>query len=111
MEIVLKDLKEDKYERKIIPNAYQGYQLSMQTPRGAFIKSDNIQFEDVPIVAPNGDLLVPKMNFRIQPGEHIMVIGPNGCGKSSLFRIIGNLWPHFEGTVHMPSYGDIMYVP
>lgn len=112
MENVLRDLKNDKYERPIVPNAYGNFTDSKKTTRGDFKISDQeIKFDKVPIVTPNGDLLVPALDFTIARGTHVMIAGPNGCGKSSLFRIIANMWPHFDGTVTMPNYGDIMYVP
>jgi hypothetical protein len=33
--------------------------------KGNIIVSDNIGFKDVPILSPNGDVLVEKMNFEI----------------------------------------------
>jgi ATP-binding cassette subfamily D (ALD) long-chain fatty acid import protein len=73
--------------------------------------SDQIVFKDVPILSPNGDVLIEKMTFEISPGMHLMISGPNGCGKSSLFRILGELWPATGGSVHKPPVDKIFYIP
>ena len=51
------------------------------------------------------------MDFKIEPGMHTMISGPNGCGKSALFRVLGQLWPLSGGKLEKPSANDIFYIP
>lgn len=79
--------------------------------KGQIVRSDKIIFDQVPILSPNGDILIPAIDFTIEPGMNLLITGPNGCGKSSLFRILGELWPIIGGKLHKPSADMIFYIP
>ncbi|GMF33765.1 unnamed protein product [Phytophthora fragariaefolia] len=70
-----------------------------------------IEFEDVPLVTPNGEVLVPSLNLKIKTGMNVVVAGPNGCGKSSLFRVLGELWPLRGGKLTKPQRNGLFYIP
>jgi ATP-binding cassette subfamily D (ALD) long-chain fatty acid import protein len=108
---VMDDISAGHYEKRLVSSASASSNASILGGRGTVIESPDIQFINVPIVSPNGDILVRALNFSVAPSQHLLIVGPNGCGKSSLFRILGGLWPVYGGTVHKPPYSDIFYIP
>jgi ATP-binding cassette, subfamily D (ALD), peroxisomal long-chain fatty acid import protein len=108
---VMEDVAAGHFEKKLVSSASTEENAALLRGRGQVEEGEAIEFIDVPIVSPNGDILVKKLTFSIQPGDHLLIVGPNGCGKSSLFRILGGLWPVYGGSVKKPKFEDIFYIP
>lgn len=108
---VIDDIQAGHFEKKLVSSANTKENAAVLQGRGKATEGEDIEFIDVPIVSPNGDILVRALSFSVKPGDHLLIVGPNGCGKSSLFRILGGLWPVYGGTVRKPPFEDIFYIP
>jgi ATPase subunit of ABC transporter with duplicated ATPase domains len=64
---------------------------------------------DLAYAHPGGDLLFTGVGFRVSPGDHVGVVGANGVGKSTLFRIIAGELPPEEGELSVG--GRVAYMP
>uniref|UniRef100_A0A8C5HYV9 ABC transporter domain-containing protein n=1 Tax=Gouania willdenowi TaxID=441366 RepID=A0A8C5HYV9_GOUWI len=108
---VLKELNAGKYERTMV--SQQEKEKPLLVPgSGQIINRDNlIKFDHTPLATPNGDILIRDLTFEVSSGTNVLVCGPNGCGKSSLFRVLGELWPLFGGSLTKPERGKLFYVP
>ncbi|PYH44817.1 uncharacterized protein BP01DRAFT_374219 [Aspergillus saccharolyticus JOP 1030-1] len=80
---------------------------------------DGVRLEQVPIVAPSlyprgGDELLESLSFVVHSGDHLLISGPNGVGKSAIARVAAGVWPVYRGLVSRPrGFGldGIMFLP
>lgn len=77
-------------------------------------QSDIIEFENVTLYSPRSKLIVREFNLKINQGNNVAFVGPNGSGKTSLLRALASLWPCNEGKVRVPRVQlgkDIIFLP
>ena len=62
-----------------------------------------ISFDEVTIVSPAGIELVNQLTVDVVVGRNLLVRGPNGVGKTSMFRAMQQLWPTTAGAISVPA--------
>jgi putative ATP-binding cassette transporter len=71
----------------------------------------SITINDLLVRLPNGKPLLAADNIEIKPGDNVLVTGPSGTGKSTLFRVIAGIWPFGRGAVRVPAGARVMVMP
>ncbi|MBV9597429.1 MAG: ABC transporter ATP-binding protein/permease [Chloroflexi bacterium] len=63
------------------------------------------------LALPDGRVIVPHLSLAVEPGERVMISGPTGVGKSTLFRALAGIWPFGQGEVHVPREARLLFLP
>ncbi len=80
------------------PNIRSG-QDALYAPRP--IKA-GFEFRDVSFRYPGSARLILKnLNFRLEPGEHVALVGGNGQGKTTLVKLLARLYDPTGGAIYL----------
>ena len=58
-----------------------------------------LSIDNLKLRLPDGRILLNNLTMTVSPGERLLVRGPSGVGKSTLFRAIAGIWPFGSGTI------------
>lgn len=59
----------------------------------------DISVKDLKKAYSQGENILDGLSFDVQAGEHIGILGKNGCGKTTLFRILSGEISEDDGTI------------
>jgi vitamin B12/bleomycin/antimicrobial peptide transport system ATP-binding/permease protein len=81
---------------------------------GILVSSENtseLLVENLHLGLPDGRVLLNHLTTTIPPGERLLVRGPSGVGKSTLFRAIAGIWPFGSGKIRVPGNARKLFLP
>ena len=74
--------------------------MALPAPRGLLTVEQLVAGAPVPPGQPSVPIL-KGLQFALQPGESLAVIGPSAAGKTTLARMLVGLWPAIGGKVRL----------
>ncbi len=61
--------------------------------------------------AKDGKVLLNALNVQIPQGRRLLILGPDGIGKTALARATAGIWPTGEGRIIRPPQESMLFLP
>ena len=74
-------------------------------------EATTVMVDDVEVNLPSGAPLVAAHDIVLPKDEAVLVTGPTGSGKSTLFRAMAGVWPFGRGSVTVPAGARVVVLP
>jgi vitamin B12/bleomycin/antimicrobial peptide transport system ATP-binding/permease protein len=73
--------------------------------------AQTLSLEGLHLELPQGRTLLQAGTLELKPGEHVLVTGATGSGKSTLFRALAGIWPYWKGRISLPKGARLLFLP
>ena len=70
-----------------------------------------VEIRNLTVAKPGDQTLVEPFTITLKPGDHMVISGKEGSGKTTLFRALSGIWPHGAGGVAVFSPDRPMCMP
>ncbi|MEJ1960916.1 MAG: ABC transporter ATP-binding protein/permease [Gammaproteobacteria bacterium] len=70
-----------------------------------------MRIEELHVDSSVGAEMFKERDVVINAGEHVLICGAPGEGKTPLFRALAGLWPWGSGRITLPKGEQILYLP
>jgi vitamin B12/bleomycin/antimicrobial peptide transport system ATP-binding/permease protein len=70
-----------------------------------------LTLDEVLLWLPSKEPIVAAEHVSVPAGDSVLVIGPTGSGKSTLFRAIAGIWPFGSGAIGVPAEARLFVLP
>jgi vitamin B12/bleomycin/antimicrobial peptide transport system ATP-binding/permease protein len=71
----------------------------------------DVRAEHVDLQMPGGGTILSDTSISIARGERVLISGPTGVGKSTLFRALAGIWPFGAGQIQVPKHAHLLFLP
>lgn len=70
-----------------------------------------VRTQDLRLALPDGRVILPRAELSVQSGQRVLISGPTGSGKSTLFRALAGIWPFGSGQIQVPRTARVLFLP
>ena len=90
----------------------QSIQLNLQRMPSTNGGNVLMQINKLRLFTPDRNrVLIDNLDLTIREGQHLLISGSSGCGKSSLLRAISGLWTAGSGSITRVTDDEVYFLP
>lgn len=102
--------------RRLLTFLNHMYELDLSAKRQnkfsiSYQPNNIISTKNVTIVTPQGKPLLQNIDQTFNAGQHYVIKGPSGIGKSTFVRTLAGIWPFGEGKIALPKDQNVIFLP
>jgi len=108
-------VQEHKHDISFLRQEKEGTEAGVGQDKGIrsiILPGEVVKIKQLTLKTPDSSrVLIRNLNLEVDKGQHLLIVGNSGAGKSSLLRAIAGLWTAGDGEITRPPPGETFFLP